>query len=211
MSATASESPASREKILVHPLLVRITHWINVIAMFVMIFSGWRIYDASPVFQFEFPPGITLGGWLGGALLWHFAAMWLLAINGLVYLIYGVLAGHYRRYFFPLSVRSIAQDAASALRGKLPHEVGVYNALQRVAYLGVIVAGVVLVLSGLAIWKPVQFQEITSLMGGYDNARVVHFFAMAAVVVFVIVHVVMVLIVPSTFLPMLTGRARKSH
>ena len=214
MSATesvASAPSAGDEKIVVHPLPVRITHWINVLAMLVMVLSGWRIYNAAPIFDFKFPAAITLGGWLGGALLWHFAAMWVLFVNGVAYVLYGIFSGHYRHDFLPVKVRSLAQEFRNALRGKLAHEVGVYNTLQRAAYLGVVVLGVVLVASGLAIWKPVQFQEIGVLMGGYEGARIVHFFAMAAIVLFVLIHVVMVALVPSTFLPMFTGRARKHH
>lgn len=211
MSTADSASPAANDTVLVHPLVVRVTHWINVIAMLIMILSGWRIYDAAPLFDFRFPRDITLGGWLGGALQWHFAAMWVLAINGLVYLLHGIFAGHYRRDFLPVSLRSVLTELGNTLRGKLSHEVGVYNALQRAAYLGVIVVSVLLVLSGLVIWKPVQFQELGALMGGYEGARIVHFFAMAAIVLFVLVHVVMVLLIPRTFLPMLTGRARKDH
>jgi thiosulfate reductase cytochrome b subunit len=208
VSATAG--PAEAGSILVHPLAVRVTHWINVVAMLVMIASGWRIYNASPIFPFKFPAEFTLGGWLGGALLWHFAAMWLLVVNGLAYVLHGLLSGRYRRDFFPLRVRSLVRELGGALRGKLAHEVGVYNTLQRAAYVGVVVLGLVLVASGLAIWKPVQFQAIGMLMGGYEGARIVHFFAMVGIVLFVLIHVVMVLVVPSTFLPMLTGRAKSS-
>ena len=211
MSTADTAPPAASGTVLVHPLAVRVTHWVNVIAMLIMILSGWRIYNASPLFDFKFPGDITLGGWLGGALQWHFAAMWLLVINGVVYVLHGIFAGHYRRDFLPVSPRSLLTESGNALRGKLSHEVGVYNSLQRVAYLGVIVVGVLLVLSGLAIWKPVQFQELGALMGGYEGARIVHFFAMAAIVLFVFVHVAMVLLVPRTFLPMWTGRARKDH
>ncbi|MBI2294627.1 MAG: cytochrome b/b6 domain-containing protein [Betaproteobacteria bacterium] len=202
------ESSASGE---IHPLVVRVTHWINVLAVFVMVLSGWRIYNASPLFEFKFPKDITLGGWLGGALQWHFAAMWLLAVNGLAYLLYGVFSGHFRRDFLPVTARSVLRDVKAALRGELVHELGIYNAAQRTAYLGVIAVLVVLVLSGLAIWKPVQLQELAALMGGYEGARWVHFIAMAALVLFIVIHVVMVALVPRTFPPMLTGRAGKPH
>jgi thiosulfate reductase cytochrome b subunit len=199
---------APGEKVKVHPWPVRLAHWVNVIAMLIMVTSGWRIYNASPLFDFQFLDWITLGGWLAGALQWHFAAMWLLVANGLFYLLHGIFSGHYRRDFLPVSVRSVANELRNALRGRLSHELGIYNALQRVAYLAVIVVGILIVASGLAMWKPVQFQEIASLMGGYEGARLVHFFSMATLVLFAIVHVVMVLIVPRTFLPMITGRAR---
>ncbi len=194
--------------ILVHPLLVRITHWINVVAMVIMIASGWRIYNASPLFDFKFATGLTLGGWLGGALQWHFAAMWMLAFNGIAYLLYGVCGGHFKSNFLPLTPRSVWNEFKNALRGRIAHEVGVYNAVQRAAYVGVIGVIVALVLSGLVIWKPVQFQELGALMGDFEGARLLHFFAMSLVVLFVIVHVVMVALVPRTFLPMLTGHAK---
>jgi thiosulfate reductase cytochrome b subunit len=193
----------------VHPLLIRITHWINVLAILILILSGWRIYNASPLFDFRFPSEWTLGGWLAGALQWHFAAMWLLVLNGLVYVAYGFLSGHFRRKLLPLSPSAVLRDVGAALRGKLAHDdLAVYNAAQRAAYLAVIVLGVVLVLSGLVIWKPVQFQTLGLLMGDYEGARYVHFFAMAGVVLFVIVHVVMVALVPRTFISMFTGRVR---
>ena len=195
----------------VHPLVVRITHWINVIAVLLMVTSGWAIYNASPLFGFSFPDQVTLGGWLAGALQWHFAAMWLFAVNGLVYLSYGLLSGHFRRKLLPVSPRAVLHDVAAALKGKLAHEdLSVYNAAQRAAYLALIVALVVLVLSGLSIWKPVQLYWLASLMGDYEGARLLHFFAMAAVVVIVIVHVVMVAVVPRTFPSMITGRVRRA-
>ena len=193
----------------IHPLLVRICHWINVFAVLVLVLSGWKIYNASPLFEsFRFPAELTLGGWLAGALQWHFAAMWLLALNGLVYLAYGIASGHFRRKLLPISPRAVIEDVSQALHGRLKHEdLSVYNAAQRAAYLALIVALVLLVLSGLAIWKPVQLQELAALMGGYEGARLVHFICMAATVLIVIVHVVMVALVPRTLPTMITGRA----
>ncbi|HVG50659.1 MAG TPA: cytochrome b/b6 domain-containing protein [Xanthobacteraceae bacterium] len=197
--------PAAEKKI--HPLWVRITHWINAIAMLVMIGSGWEIYNASPLFDFRFPRSITLGGWLAGALLWHFAAMWVLAINGLVYLVLGIATGRFRAKLFPLRISEFFRDAFAALSGKLSHDdLSVYNGVQKALYLGVILAGIVIVLSGIAIWKPVQFQELTALFGGYDAARYVHFFAMAAIVGFLVVHVLVALLVPKSIRAMIRGR-----
>jgi thiosulfate reductase cytochrome b subunit len=201
---------AAGERILVHPLVVRITHWINALAILMMIFSGWRIYNASPLFQFSFPNGLTLGGWLAGALQWHFAAMWLLILNGVVYLTYGIASGHFMRKLLPLRPRDVVRDVLDAFRGRLAHEdLSVYNAAQRAAYLGVIACGIALVVSGVAIWKPVQLQELTALLGGYEVARRVHFIAMALLALIVTVHVVMVLLVPRTFPTMITGRTRR--
>ena len=197
--------------IKVHPLVVRITHWINVVAVLIMLFSGWRIYNASPLFEFTIPDELTLGGWLAGALQWHFAAMWLFALNGLAYLAYGILSGHFRRKLLPVSPRAVLHDVGQALRGRLSHaDLSVYNAAQRAAYLALIAAMVVLVASGLAIWKPVQLYWLASLMGDYEGARYLHFFAMTAVVVIVAVHVAMVILVPRTFPSMITGRIRKT-
>ena len=200
-------TPAAPARAVIHPVWVRVTHWINVVAMIVMIGSGWEIYNASPLFPFVFPRWITLGGWLAGALLWHFAAMWLLAVNGLVYLVLGVLTGRFRRKLVPIHPADVLSDARAALTGKLNHDdLSVYNAVQKLLYLGVILAGIVIVLSGLAIWKPVQLQELTALFGGYDAARYVHFFAMATIVGFLIVHVIMALVVPKSLRAMITGR-----
>jgi len=198
------------EWVKIHPLVVRITHWINAFAILVMVASGWRIYNASPLFGFKFPNELTLGGWLAGALQWHFAAMWLLALNGIVYVTYGIVSGHFRRKLLPLTPRAVLRDALAALRGKLAHDdLAVYNAAQRAAYLAIILCLVVLVFSGLAIWKPVQLQEITALMGGYEGARLLHFFAMASMVFIVLVHIAMVILVPRTLPTMITGRTRR--
>ena len=196
----------------VHPLVVRITHWINVLAVLVMLASGWRIYNAAPLFpSFTFPDELTLGGWLAGALQWHFAAMWLLAVNGLVYVVYGTTSGHFRRKLLPIAPRAIWRDIKNALRGRLSHDdLAVYNAAQRAAYIALILSLVLLIVSGLAIWKPVQLQELAAVMGGYEGARLLHFFAMALVVVIVVVHIVMVALVPRTFPTMITGRLRRT-
>lgn len=199
------------EWVKIHPLVVRISHWINVVAVLIMVFSGWRIYNASPIFDFSFPQAITLGGWLGGAIQWHFAAMWLFALNGIVYVAYGILSGHFRRKLLPITPRAVLHDVLGALRGKLAHEdLSVYNAAQRAAYVSLIAALVILVLSGLAIWKPVQLHWLAWLMGDFDNARIVHFLAMAATVFIVVVHVAMVILVPRSFPTMITGRARRA-
>ena len=212
MADPEQATAAGSRRILVHPWVVRLTHWINALAMLIMVLSGWQIYNASPLFDFKFPKSLTLGGWLAGGLQWHFAAMWLLALNGIVYLLYGIFSRHFKSSFLPVTPKSVWSEFKNALRGRISHEIGVYNAVQRAAYIGVICVAVVLILSGLSIWKPVQFQELAALMGGYEGARLVHFFAMALVVLFVLVHVIMVALVPRTFLPMLTGHATKpSH
>jgi thiosulfate reductase cytochrome b subunit len=195
----------------IHPLVVRVTHWINAFAILIMVTSGWRIYDASPFFPFRIPNDLTLGGWLAGALQWHFAAMWLLVANGLVYVTYGIVSGHFRRKLLPVTPRAVMHDVLQALRGKLAHDdLSMYNAAQRAAYIAIILCAVVLVLSGMAIWKPVQMQELAALLGGYEGARRVHFIAMSLLVLIVLVHVAMVALVPRTLPTMFTGRARRS-
>ena len=192
----------------IQPAWVRVTHWINALAVVLMVMSGWQVYDASPIFPaVQFPPAITLGGWLGGALLWHFAVMWLLVANFLVYLALNIASGRLRRKLLPLSIKSLAADTLAALRGRLTHgDLSRYNAIQKLAYLIVIVDIVMLVLSGLAVWKSVQFPLLRTLMGGYDNARVVHFVCMSVLVAFFAVHVVMVALVPRSLLLMIRGR-----
>jgi thiosulfate reductase cytochrome b subunit len=204
MTTIAAATP--REPVI-HPLWVRITHWINAVATLVLIGSGWEIYNAAPLFPFTFPSSITLGGWLAGALLWHFAAMWLLAINGLVYLILGLATGRFRRKLLPIRPREVIADAKAALTFRLAYDdLAVYNAVQRLLYAGIIVVAIVVVLSGLAIWKPVQLQELTALFGGYEAARYVHFVCMALIVAFLVVHIVLALIVPKSLRAMVTGR-----
>jgi thiosulfate reductase cytochrome b subunit len=191
----------------IHPMWLRITHWINAVAIVLMVMSGWEIYNASPLFPFAFPRSITLGGWLAGALLWHFAAMWLLVVNGLVYVLLGLTTGRFRRKLFPLRVGEIAADTRAAFTGRLSHDdLSVYNSIQKLLYIGVLVAGVVIVLSGLALWKPVQLQELTALFGGYEPTRYVHFAAMATIAAFVVVHVTMAFVVPKSLRAMITGR-----
>jgi len=191
----------------IHPVWVRISHWVNAIAILVMIGSGWQIYDASPLFGFTFPKAIALGNWLAGALLWHFAAMWVLVINGIVYVTLGLVSGRFRRKLLPIYPSQVFADAKAALTFKLSHEdISHYNAVQKLLYVGVILCGIVIVLSGLSIWKPVQLQELTALFGGYDFARYVHFFAMAAIVGFLLVHVALALIVPKNLRAMVTGK-----
>jgi thiosulfate reductase cytochrome b subunit len=190
----------------VHPFAVRLTHWTNAAAMTVMIASGWQIYNASPLFPFAIPTWLTLGHWLGGALAWHFAAMWLLAGNFAVYIAYGLASGHIRRRLFPLRPRDIFRDATLALRFRLPHDSSRYNAVQRLLY---VLAGcgiALAIVSGLAIWKPVQLYSLTYLLGGYDIARRIHFLAMSGIVAFVAVHLALVAIVPRTLPAMITGR-----
>ncbi len=205
----------------IHALPVRLTHWLTALAIFIMIGSGWRIYDWDPIFDWLwFPFAYTLGGdarlsqavhneeGLAGALQWHFAGMWLLSASFLIYALYGLASGHFRRGFLPITPRAVLGDLRAALAGHLAHRLGERNAVQKLLYIGVTVLILVMLLSGLAIWKPVQLYPLTWLFGGYPVARVIHFFGMAAIVGFVVVHVALVVLVPKVLLPMITGRAR---
>jgi len=204
---TAETIRLSSAQPVIHPVWVRVCHWINALAILVMIGSGWQIYDASPLFAFTFPHQIALGNWLAGALLWHFAAMWVLVINGIVYVTLGFATGRFRSKLLPIYPGQIVADIKAALTFKLSHEdLSHYNAVQKVLYVGIILTGVVIVASGLSIWKPVQFQELTRLFGGYDAARYVHFFAMSAIVAFLLVHISLALIVPKSLRAMIAGR-----
>jgi thiosulfate reductase cytochrome b subunit len=214
------ETPPAR-KTQLHPLSRRIMHWVNALAILVMIASGWRIYDYYPALplHFAFPYYVTLGGHLtideamnnddglANALLWHFAAMWVLVINFVAYLVAGFVSGHFRRDFLPVSPGAFVRDLFAALRGRLDHRLGEYNAVQKVFYWGVLGAILVTILSGLSIWKPVQLQWLTWLFGGYEIARVVHFFGMAAIVGFLAVHLALTALVPKTLVAMVLGRA----
>jgi len=206
-SLAATDTPATREPAkVIQPAWVRAMHWTNAVAMILMIMSGWQIYNASPLFDFRFPGSITLGGWLAGALLWHFAAMWLLMVNGLIYLITGLATGRFRRKLLPITPGGVVSDVKAALTFRLAHDdLSKYNYVQKLLYAGIIVVGVLIVLSGLSIWKPVQLSWLVALFGGYDWARYVHFFCMSAIVLFLIVHVALALLVPKSLRAMIIG------
>jgi thiosulfate reductase cytochrome b subunit len=207
---------------ILHPGIIRITHWLNAVAIVIMVGSGWRIYNNDPIFSWiNFPITFTLGGdpettyklngdtGFSNALLWHFAAMWLLVLNGLVYLGYGLVSGRLRRKLLPISLSEIVRNIADVLKFKLSHgDISIYNGVQKLLYIGVILAVVLMVASGLAIWKPVQLQGLAAIFGGFQGARLVHFLFMTAIVCFIVVHVALAILVPSTLLAMLTGRAR---
>jgi thiosulfate reductase cytochrome b subunit len=203
-----SEQQATPAKArVIQPAWVRIVHWINAVAMVLMIMSGWQIYNASPLFNFTFSPMLTLGGWLGGGIMWHLAAMWLLVANGLVYVIAGLATGRFRKKLLPITASGVVDDTKAALTGRLSHDdLTIYNNVQKLLYAGIIVVGMLVVLSGLAIWKPVQFQYLTALFGGYDFARYVHFAMMALICAFLVVHVALALLVPKSLRAMIIGR-----
>ena len=219
-AVAASPVPPDEQR---HSLIVRVAHWCMALAIVIMIGSGWRIYNEVPIFPFEFPVWMTLGGdkyfstvtsndWgTGNAVAWHFAGMWLLLIAYLTFVANGVLTGHFRRDFLPLSPRSFLRDFIAAATFRLAHRLGEYNAVQKAFYWGVIGAIAIMLLSGLAIWKPVQLGWLTWFFGGFPAARVVHFLGMSAIVGFMVVHVMLVALVPKTLRAMLLGRATDAN
>lgn len=190
------------------PAWIRVTHWINALSVAMMVTSGWQVYNASPIFPaLQFPSYMTLGGWLGGALQWHFAIMWLFVINFSLYTVMLLVSRRLFNKLLPINIKSLVTDIRNSLRGKLKHkDLSQYNSIQKIAYIIVIVDIIILIISGLAIWKSVQLPLLRTLMGGYDNARVVHFIAMTVMVSFFVVHIIMVITVPRTLLLMIRGR-----
>ena len=188
-----------------HPVAIRIMHWLGAYAIICMILSGWQIYDASPILPFTFPRWMTLGGWLGGAIAWHLGAMWLLVADGLCYLAYGLVSGHFRRDMLPIGPSVVLRDLVAALRFRLVHTLGHYNAVQRALYVGVMGLAALMVATGLSIWKPTQLSWLTALFGGYPTARVLHFILMSLIVGFLVVHVVLVALYPRTLVAMTIG------
>jgi thiosulfate reductase cytochrome b subunit len=193
-----------------HPLGVRLMHWTNAIAMFVMITSGWGIYDDYVIIpRLHFGQAMRLGSWAVPSLLWHFAGMWLLAVNGLAYLIYGIVSGRLRERLLPIRWSEVLQTVRDTLHFKIDHDdLTVYNAVQKLLYIVVIVAGISQVVTGLLIWKPVQFSGGVALLGGFQAVRLEHFIGMTVIVGFVVVHVVLAILVPRTLWAMVSGGPR---
>ena len=193
-----------------HPLVLRLMHWTNAFAMIVMILSGWKIYNDDVLFGIlHFPDDIVLGIWAQHALQWHFFGMWILVVNGLAYLAYGLASGRFRRLLVPLSPREVLQQVIDALRFRLAHaDLVHYNAVQKTLYIGIILVGIVQVISGIALWKPVQFSFLISLFYDFQGARLVHFIGMSVIVLFLLVHVTLALLVPKTLVAMLSGGPR---
>jgi thiosulfate reductase cytochrome b subunit len=206
------------------PLAIRLNHWLNVLLIVIMAGSGLEIFAAYPALgarggQYDWypwqnvaPPNwLTIGGWLAGARHWHFAIAWFLVLNGCIYIAYFFLSGEWRRRLF-LPQR----DARNALLMfgyylrvlRTPPAVDFYNGLQRFAYTGVLILITIQVLSGLAIYKPVQLHWLLTIFVNYDVARVVHLAGLVLLALFVAVHVVMVSLHPRDLAAMVTGGRR---
>jgi thiosulfate reductase cytochrome b subunit len=204
--STLTVPSTSRKQHRLHPLPLRIMHWINAVAILIMIGSGWKIYNDDAIFPFHFPDSIVIGKWAQYGLQWHFFGMWIFVVNGLAYLAYGIATGRFRRKLLPISVRELLATVGDALRLRLSHDdLTHYNAVQKILYLGIMAIGILIVISGLALWKPVQFSGLAALFGSFQTIRLVHFLCMSAIVAFLVVHITLALLVPRSLLAMLTG------
>ena len=206
MSTAAVTSVAGHEQRL-HPLPLRIMHWINAVAIFIMIGSGWKIYNDDVILGWlHFPDAVVIGIWAQYGLQWHFFGMWIFVLNGIAYLTYGIVTGRFRQKLFPITFSELFATINDALHFRLGHDdLTVYNAVQKILYLGVILVGILIVITGLCLWKPVQFSELASLFYNFQTIRVIHFLCMAAIVGFIVVHVSLALLVPRTLVAMVTG------
>jgi thiosulfate reductase cytochrome b subunit len=206
MSTAAVTSIASHEQRL-HPLPLRIMHWINAIAIFIMIGSGWKIYNDDVILGWlHFPDAVVIGIWAQYGLQWHFFGMWIFVLNGIAYLTYGIVTGRFRKKLLPITFGELLATIDDALHFRLGHDdLTIYNAVQKILYLGVILVGILIVITGLCLWKPVQFSELASLFYNFQTIRVIHFLCMAAIVGFIVVHVSLALLVPQTLVAMVTG------
>lgn len=213
----SSIAPAVRPSIYEHPWAVRFAHWLNAVAVTVLAMSGLQIFNAFPSFGSKIPqenlvdavpPALTLGGWLGGALRWHFTFMWIFAAGGLLYVAFEAGSGHFRTVLFtPRDVPGVWPMVRHYfLFGAKPASRGQYNALQKLAYTAVLGFGALSLLTGLVMYKPVQLSPVGWLVGGYRGARVLHFAAMCGLLAFVPGHLIMVALHGwDNFASMLTG------
>ena len=210
---SVAASTAERGGRRLHPVSVRVMHWTNAVAMVVMIGSGWGIYDDSVIIHgLHFPEWARVGSWAAQSLLWHFAGMWLLMLNGAAYLVYGFATGRFRERLLPIRLADVVTTVRDTLHLHVAHEdLTIYNAVQKILYIVVISAGVSQVVTGFAIWKPVQLSWLVNLLGGFQWARVIHFAGMSVIVGFLVVHVALALLVPQTLWAMLTGGPRLSR
>lgn len=200
----AGRAPRARK---FHPLPIRVMHWINAVAIFIMIGSGWKIYNDEVIFGWlHFPEWLTIGRWAQHGLQWHFFGMWIFVLNGLTYLVYGLATGRFRRLLLPIRWSELVATIRETLQLHLAHDdLTKYNAVQKLLYIGVMLVGILIFISGLAIWKPVQFSELLTLFGSFQNARLVHFLCMTAIVLYLVVHVSLALLVPRTLVAMING------
>jgi thiosulfate reductase cytochrome b subunit len=206
MSTPPARLIARNERRL-HPLPLRIMHWVNAVAIFIMIGSGWKIYNDDVILGWlHFPDSIVIGKWAQYGLQWHFFGMWIFVINGVAYVGYGIVSGRFWQKLLPIWPREIFATVGDALHFRLSHDdLTHYNAVQKILYLGILLIGILIVITGLCLWKPVQFSELAGLFYNFQTIRIIHFMCMTAIVAFIVVHVALALIVPQSLLAMLTG------
>jgi thiosulfate reductase cytochrome b subunit len=204
------------EAVYEHPFIVRFCHWVNAVSLFIMVGSGMQIFRAFPSFGakipqhdlLNWPKAFAIGGWLGGALQWHLTFMWIYMGSGALYLGYQILSGNYKQVLF---VRRDIAGLRPMIRhyfffGPKPPAKEAYNALQKQAYTTALVLGILSVLTGFAVWKPIQFSWLAWMMGGFHWARLAHFLVMWAMLGFVFGHLVMVVLHGwNNFISMLSG------
>lgn len=204
------------EAVYEHPYVVRLCHWVNTLSLFVMAGSGLQIFRAFPSFGakvpqqdlFHWPKAFAIGGWLGGALQWHLTFVWIYIVTGLLYLGYQIISGNYKQVLFvPSDVSGVWPMVRHYfLFGPKPPAREVYNPLQKSAYTSAIGLGALTVLTGFAIWKPVQFSWLVWMMGGFRWARLSHFLIMWTLLAFVFGHLFMVALHGwNNFVSILTG------
>jgi thiosulfate reductase cytochrome b subunit len=208
--APGVETPSLRKGRRLHPWPLRIMHWVNAVVMLIMIASGWGIYDDDVIIRgSHFGSFWRLGDWAAWSLNWHFAGMWFLVVNGLAYLAYGCASGRFREKLLPIHPSEVVQTVVDTLHLRIAHpDITVYNAVQKLLYIIVILAGISQVITGIVIWKPVQLSGLAALLGGFQTARLLHFAGMAVIVGFLIVHVALALLVPKTLSAMIAGGPR---
>jgi Ni/Fe-hydrogenase b-type cytochrome subunit len=203
-----------------HPYVIRLTHWVNAISLFVMVGSGLRIFRAFPSFGpkipqkvlLDIPKSLTIGGWLGGALQWHFTFMWFFAASGILYIAYQLLSGHYRTVLFtPRDIPGVWPMARHYfLFGPKPPATGQYNPLQKLAYTSSVAFGALSLLTGVVLYEPTQFSWLAFLFGGFHLTRIWHFAAMCGFLAFIPGHLIMVVLHGwSNFFSMLSGWKRE--
>ncbi len=196
-------------RVPIYALWLRICHIVHAFSAIMLMSSGWAIYNADPLYDFLFPKHISLGLYLTEALRWHFLLAWILLLTSVIYSVSRLvlnLGGPSIRHF---SLMSILDTLYNAMRFSLFYRRGEYNPLQRLMYTGIFILSLMLVFSGVALWKPVQFNLLIDMFFGYEVVRHIHFWLMIVLFCFLIVHVCMILIHPSTLMNMIFGATRK--
>lgn len=211
MTKTAVDNLKKVTSTTIHKGSLRLLHWLNAMAVLVLISSGWAIYNADPFYDFSFTNPVLLGNFLTEALRWHLALAWFFFATVLLFIIFRVLMSVDGPALKPVSLKGVYADMIAAIAIRLHHSVGTYNQIQRIFYLSIMLLFFIVLLSGLALWKPVQLYALTELFGCYESTRRVHFWTMVSIVIFIVVHLFMIIITPSTLLSMIFGAETKNR